>query len=103
MSCLIYLKNNLFSTLLLILFSVVILVYPFVASAQAGGLIPCSGNDCGTCHIVELADNVIEIIIALALGISVIIFILQYTFPVCIYIFNFEMLHVRVPISSYFF
>ena len=74
MFCLISLKNNIFSALLLILFSVVILVYPFVASAQAGGLIPCSGNDCGTCHIVELADNVTNIIIALALGISVIIF-----------------------------
>lgn len=43
--------------------------------AQAGGLVPCAGNECGTCHIVQLADNVIDIIISIALGLSVLIFI----------------------------
>ena len=49
-----------------------VLLFPYYAFAQS--LVPCSGNECGTCQLVQLADNVTKIIIALGLGISVLIF-----------------------------
>ncbi len=68
-----------------VFFSFCIFVFPFnsvsaqqipnnVLSGDTGGLVPCSGNECGTCHVVQLANNVTDIIIDLALGISVLIF-----------------------------
>lgn len=47
---------------------------PAITNAQGSLLVPCSGSDCGTCEIIQLANNVTDIIIALAVGISVIIF-----------------------------
>jgi len=52
----------------------VFLFLPLIVDAQVGSLVPCSGNECGTCHVVQLANNVTDIIIVLAVGISVIIF-----------------------------
>ena len=45
---------------------------PMVAAAQS--LIPCSGNDCGTCELVALAQNVVAIIIILSVSIAVLVF-----------------------------
>ncbi len=56
-------------------FFLFVLFVPFSTGAQTNPLVPCSGDDCGTCQIVQLANNVTDIIIVLAVGISVIIFI----------------------------
>lgn len=69
-----FLKNKKITALFFISY-IFILLAPFMASAQTGGLIPCEGDDCGTCEVVQLANNVVDIVIVLALGISVIIFI----------------------------
>ena len=53
-----------------------IVIYPDFASAQIlkGGIVPCDGKDCGTCHIFQLADNVLQFTVGLAIIVSALMF-----------------------------
>lgn len=46
-----------------------------VVTAQAGGFVPCSGTDCGSCNVVQLINNVIVWL----LGIVFVIFAVMMT------------------------
>ena len=52
---------------LLIITSIALLLtfflIPMTAGAQAGGLVPCSGPDCQICHVLQLANNVMEFVV----------------------------------------
>lgn len=50
---------------------------PVAASAQAGGLVPCSGPDCNTCHVVALANNVMNWLITFLSILAVIGFVIS--------------------------
>lgn len=52
--------------------AIMILVLPVVVTAQAGGLVPCSGPDCTTESAVKLVNNVIGWLIS-ALGVIAVI------------------------------
>ena len=50
---------------------------PFLVSAQAGGLVPCSGPECNTCHVVAMANNVMNWLITFLSVIAVIGFVIS--------------------------
>lgn len=46
------------------LIALVLLFSPFFVSAQEEeGIVPCSGTDCEACHLVELADNILDFLV----------------------------------------
>ncbi len=45
-----------------------------VSYAQAGGLVPCDGPECGMCHIVLLVENIINFIIQISFIVVAILF-----------------------------
>lgn len=52
----------------------VLFLYPLLPQfAFAQGLVPCSGSECGTCQLVTLAENIIDILIIIMVGIAAIL------------------------------
>lgn len=60
-----------------VLFSAVLFVVPFAfAEAQLGGpLVPCEGPDCQACHLVKLAQNIINFLVAAGVFVAVLMFV----------------------------
>lgn len=54
-----------------------VFLMPMAVSAQAGGLIPCNGPDCNTCHVVALANNVVNWLITFLSIVAVIGFVIS--------------------------
>ncbi len=54
-----------------------VFLLPMTVSAQAGGLVPCSGPDCNTCHVVALANNVMNWLITFLAVVAVIGFVIS--------------------------
>ena len=50
------------------------LIFPSVTLAQ-GGLVPCNGPDCTTCHAVQLANNVVNFLITILSVLAVIVMV----------------------------
>jgi hypothetical protein len=60
-------KQILFSVgIALLLIGGALFVVPDSAYAQAGGLVPCNGPDCQACHVVELAQNVVNFFVRIS-------------------------------------
>jgi len=56
------------------LMGLALLVSPDVASAQAGGLVPCNGPECNLCDLAQLAENVINFFVKISFVISALLF-----------------------------
>jgi ABC-type nickel/cobalt efflux system permease component RcnA len=51
------------------------LVLPIIVSAQAGGLVPCSGTDCTTEDVIQLVQNIIGFLVAFISILAVIVLV----------------------------
>lgn len=58
-----------------VLAAAVFLFLPGAASAQLSGpLVPCDGPECQACHVVELGQNILNFLVAIAAFVAVLIF-----------------------------
>lgn len=54
--------------------SSLVLLTPAFVAAQIPPIVPCKGADCNVCHIAELAQNVINVGIYIAVFLSAVLF-----------------------------
>ena len=50
------------------------LIPPMIVAAQGLGLVPCNGPECQACHLVSLADNILDFLVMISAFIAAIMF-----------------------------
>lgn len=54
----------------------VLITAPFMVQAEEGGIIPCDGPDCSACHVVQLGNNLIVVLVQLLTLVAIIMIVI---------------------------